>query len=212
MNKRINSIPSNKHIEKISKALFVLSQIASKRKFVISELRNELAASSKADPNHAKLEQKFNHLNKTQRYFHSDRTEVMRYLINSGLVNVKGYIADSGYNFGVVKVGNYELYLILNKKIIQKLKLEQIGSELGKFELLSDEERNLVMSEKEAEKELKLYLAKIRSEPKKDIRASLDKDQDKDVVISKTVSTKGNIVVVKKRKFSKFMSSGKPNV
>lgn len=209
MNKHTISNLSKNNVVKISKALFVLSQLATKRKAEIAALKEQISLNSTNEDCLKFLQQQYEHLSKKQRYFHSDRTEVMRYLISSGLAEVKGYITDSGYNFGLVKVGKYELYLILNKKIIQSLNLIQIGNELGKFEPLPDDVRDHVMTEKEAEKVFKLYLAKIRLKASKRNSSKKKENGSKDVVMSKTVSAKGNIVVVKKRRFSDLVASNK---
>lgn len=212
MNKSIKCSSTSKNIVKISKALFVLSQLASKRKAEIHAINDQISLGGASENDLNELQQKHAHLNKIQRYFHAERTEVMRYMIDSGLVEVKGYITESNYNFGVVQVGKYELYLILNKKFIQKLKLEQIGTELGHFEPLTDAMRERVMTEKEATKVFKLYLAKIRLKQNKTSEDITTKTSptSKEVILSKSVSSKGNIMVIKKRKFSNLAASHKP--
>lgn len=212
MNKSINSSATSKNIVKISKALFVLSQLASKRKVEIHAIKNQISTGEASVQAQNELQKKYDHLNKIQRYFHAERMEIMKYLITSGLVEVKGYITESNYNYGVVQVGKYELYSILNKKLIQKLNLKQIGTELGHFEPLTDEIRERVMSEKEATKVFKLYLAKVRLKQKKTSQDKTTKTSpaNKEVILSKSVSSKGNIMVIKKRKFSNLAASHKP--
>ena len=212
MNKSVSSSATSKNISKISKALFVLSQLATKRKVEIYAIKDQISLGSESEQDLIELQRKLEHLSKVQRYFHAERMEVMRYLIVSGLVDVKGYITESNCKYGLVKVGKYELYSILNNKLVEKLKLNQVGTELTHFEPLPDEDREKIMTEKEAVKVFKLYLAKIRLKREKKAKEKTEKTTiaSKDVVLSKSVSATGNIVVIKKRKFSNLAAANKP--
>lgn len=214
MNKHIKSGATSKSLSKISKALFVLSQLASKRKTEIYAIKDKISLGSASEQDLNELQQKYENLKKIQSYFHAERTEVMRYLIASGLVEVKGYITDSNFKYGLVQVGEYELYTILNNKLVKKLKLNQVGTELVHYDLLPDTEREQIMTEKEAVKVFKIYLAKIRSKREKTAQEKTVKttSDSKEVVLSKSVSTTGNIKVIKKRKFSNLAAANKPSV
>lgn len=205
----INNRPTWKSLKSISKALYVLSQLANLRKQEIAKVNALLNTSAESgtdiDAELADLQHTALQLSKKQQYFHADRHEVIRYLMLKKDVKVKGYIASGGYNYGVVQIGDYQFYSILNKKIIDKLKLEQIGTQLEEFEVLSQDKLDQIMPVKEAERTFKLYLAKIRlNKDKANKQAQKTKASKpmKDEVLSKSISAKGNIVVIKKRKFS----------
>ncbi len=205
----MNNRPKGKNLKPISKALYVLSQLANLRKQDIAStnalLRTKTESGAATDAELAELQHTVQQLSKKQQYFHAERMEVIRSLMQNKEVKVKGYVASGGYNYGVVQIGAYQFYSILNNRIIAKLKLEQLGTELEQFEVLSMEQLEEIMPVNEAEKTFKLFLAKIRlSKKKADKQAQKAKASKpaQDEVLSKSISAKGNIMVIKKRKFS----------
>ena len=205
----MNNRPKGKNLKPISKALYVLSQLANLRKQDIAStnalLRTKTESGVATDAELAELQHTVQQLSKKQQYFHAERMEVIRSLMQNKEVKVKGYVASGGYNYGVVQIGAYQFYSILNNRIIAKLKLEQLGTELEQFEVLSMEQLEEIMPVNEAEKTFKLFLAKIRlSKKKADKQAQKAKASKpaQDEVLSKSISAKGNIMVIKKRKFS----------
>lgn len=205
----MNNRPKDKNLKRISKALYVLSQLANLRKQDIAStnalLRNKTESGAATDAELAELQHTVQQLSKKQQYFHAERMEVIRSLMQNKEVKVKGYVASGGYNYGVVQIGAYQFYSILNNRIIAKLKLEQLGTELEQFEVLSMEQLEEIMPVNEAEKTFKLFLAKIRLNKKKADKQAQKAKASKpaqDEVLSKSISAKGNIMVIKKRKFS----------
>jgi hypothetical protein len=203
--------PLGKNIVQVSNALFVLSQVAIKRKLEINSLKNQLnllKVDSSSDT--AEIQKQIKQLSKIQQYFHAERTEIFRCLIQNNMVSVKGFIASDGYNYGVVKISKHKFYIILNKKIIEFLKLGKIGEKLDHIEALSDLELENIMPIKEAEKVFNLFLVKVRQRNKK---ANKSKDKSNvpvevtDRILSKSTSTSGSIIVIKKRKFSGLVST-----
>lgn len=205
----MNNRPKGKNLKPISKALYVLSQLANLRKQDIAStnalLRTKTESGAATDAELAELQHTVQQLSKKQQYFHAERIEVIRSLMQNKEVKVKGYVASGGYNYGVVQIGAYQFYSILNNRIIAKLKLEQLGTELEQFEVLSMEQLEEIMPVNEAEKTFKLFLAKIRLNKKKADKQAQKAKASKpaqDEVLSKSISAKGNIMVIKKRKFS----------
>lgn len=205
----MNNRPKGKNLKSISKALYVLSQLANLRKQDIAStnalLRTKTESGAATDAELAELQHTVQQLSKKQQYFHAERMEVIRSLMQNKEVKVKGYVASGGYNYGVVQIGAYQFYSILNNRIIAKLKLEQLGTELEQFEVLSMEQLEEIMPVNEAEKTFKLFLAKIRLNKKKADKQAQKAKASKpaqDEVLSKSISAKGNIMVIKKRKFS----------
>lgn len=205
----MNNRPKGKNLKPISKALYVLSQLANLRKQDIAStnalLRTKTESGVATDAELAELQHTVQQLSKKQQYFHAERMEVIRSLMQNKEVKVKGYVASGGYNYGVVQIGAYQFYSILNNRIIAKLKLEQLGTELEQFEVLSMEQLEEIMPVNEAEKTFKLFLAKIRLNKKKADKQAQKAKASKpaqDEVLSKSISAKGNIMVIKKRKFS----------
>lgn len=205
----MNNRPKGKNLKPISKALYVLSQLANLRKQDIAStnalLRTKTESGAATDAELAELQHTVQQLSKKQQYFHAERMEVIRSLMQNKEVKVKGYVASGGYNYGVVQIGAYQFYSILNNRIIAKLKLEQLGTELEQFEVLSMEQLEEIMPVNEAEKTFKLFLAKIRLNKKKADKQAKKAKASKpaqDEVLSKSISAKGNIMVIKKRKFS----------
>ncbi|BBL22200.1 hypothetical protein [Acinetobacter radioresistens] len=213
----MNNRPKGKNLKPISKALYVLSQLANLRKQDIAStnalLRTKTESGAATDAELAELQHTVQQLSKKQQYFHAERMEVIRSLMQNKEVKVKGYVASGGYNYGVVQIGAYQFYSILNNRIIAKLKLEQLGTELEQFEVLSMEQFEVLSMEQleeimpvnEAEKTFKLFLAKIRLNKKKADKQAQKAKASKpaqDEVLSKSISAKGNIMVIKKRKFS----------
>lgn len=205
----MNNRPKGKNLKPISKALYVLSQLANLRKQDIAStnalLRTKTESGAATDAELAELQHTVQQLSKKQQYFHAERMEVIRSLMQNKEVKVKGYVASGGYNYGVVQIGAYHFYTILNNRIIAKLKLEQLGTELEQFEVLSMEQLEEIMPVNEAEKTFKLFLAKIRLNKKKADKQAQKAKASKpaqDEVLSKSISAKGNIMVIKKRKFS----------
>lgn len=205
----MNNRPKGKNLKPISKALYVLSQLANLRKQDIAStnalLRTKTESGAATDAELAELQHTVQQLSKKQQYFHAERMEVIRSLMQNKEVKVKGYVASGGYNYGVVQIGAYQFYSILNNRIIAKLKLEQLGTELEQFEVLSMEQLEEIMPVNEAEKTFKLFLAKIRLNKKKADKQAQKAKASKpaqDEVLSKSISAKGNIMVIKKRKFS----------
>lgn len=205
----MNNRPKGKNLKPISKALYVLSQLANLRKQDIAStnalLRTKTESGAATDAELAELQHTVQQLSKKQQYFHAERMEVIRSLMQNKEVKVKGYVASGGYNYGVVQIGAYQFYTILNNRIIAKLKLEQLGTELEQFEVLSMEQLEEIMPVNEAEKTFKLFLAKIRLNKKKADKQAQKAKASKpaqDEVLSKSISAKGNIMVIKKRKFS----------
>lgn len=205
----MNNRPKGKNLKPISKALYVLSQLANLRKQDVAStnalLRTKTESGVATDAELAELQHTVQQLSKKQQYFHAERMEVIRSLMQNKEVKVKGYVASGGYNYGVVQIGAYQFYSILNNRIIAKLKLEQLGTELEQFEVLSMEQLEEIMPVNEAEKTFKLFLAKIRLNKKKADKQAQKAKASKpaqDEVLSKSISAKGNIMVIKKRKFS----------
>lgn len=205
----MNNRPKGKNLKPISKALYVLSQLANLRKQDVAStnalLRTKTESGAATDAELAELQHTVQQLSKKQQYFHAERMEVIRSLMQNKEVKVKGYVASGGYNYGVVQIGAYQFYSILNNRIIAKLKLEQLGTELEQFEVLSMEQLEEIMPVNEAEKTFKLFLAKIRLNKKKADKQAQKAKASKpaqDEVLSKSISAKGNIMVIKKRKFS----------
>lgn len=205
----MNNRPKGKNLKPISKALYVLSQLANLRKQDIAStnalLRTKTESGAATDAELAELQHTVQQLSKKQQYFHAERMEVIRSLMQNKEVKVKGYVASGGYNYGVVQIGAYQFYSILNNRIIAKLKLKQLGTELEQFEVLSMEQLEEIMPVNEAEKTFKLFLAKIRLNKKKADKQAQKAKASKpaqDEVLSKSISAKGNIMVIKKRKFS----------
>ena len=205
----MNNRPKGKNLKPISKALYVLSQLANLRKQDVAStnalLRTKTESGVATDAELAELQHTVQQLSKKQQYFHAERMEVIRSLMQNKEVKVKGYVASGGYNYGVVQIGAYQFYSILNNRIIAKLKLEQLGTELEQFEVLSMVQLEEIMPVNEAEKTFKLFLAKIRLNKKKADKQAQKAKASKpaqDEVLSKSISAKGNIMVIKKRKFS----------
>lgn len=212
MNKPIKSSGTSKSLVKISKALFVLSQFANKRKLEIADIHSRLKSIPETDSQYEELQHKLKMLVKKQQFFHAERTQIIRQLIQTNSVPVKGYITVNDYNYGVVQIADYQFYTILNKKIVNRLNLEQIGTELESFDVKGVEELERIMPLKDAEKVFNLYLAKIRLNKVKSNQPKNEKTASKDVVLSTSVSTTGNIMVIKKRKLSDLAASNKPSV
>ena len=212
MNKPIKSSGTSKSLVKISKALFVLSQFANKRKLEIADIHSRLKSIPETDSQYEELQHKLKMLVKKQQFFHADRTQILRQLIQTNSVPVKGYITVNDYNYGVVQIADYQFYTILNKKIVNRLNLEQIGTELESFDVKGVEELERIMPLKDAEKVFNLYLAKIRLNKEKSNQPKKEKAASKDVVLAKSQSTTGNIMVIKKRKFSNLAASNKSSV
>ncbi len=213
MNKIDKKNPLGKNIVQVSSALFVLSQLANKRKLEIASLKDRLKflESNNSFEKEESLNQ-LKQLSKKQQYFHAERTEIIRCLIKQNMVSVKGYVTFGGYNYGVVKIAKYKFYVILNKKIIESLKLIKIGEELEQIEALSDVELENIMPKNEAEKVFNLFLAKVRKKTKKPTKSGMQSNtpiQESERILSKSVNSKGNIVVIKKRKFSNIASANK---
>ena len=171
MNKPIKSSGTSKSLVKISKALFVLSQFANKRKLEIADIHSRLKSIPETDSQYEELQHKLKMLVKKQQFFHADRTQIIRQLIQTNSVPVKGYITVNDYNYGLVQIADYQFYTILNKKIVNRLNLEQIGTELESFDVKGVEELERIMPLKDAEKVFNLYLAKIRLNKEKSMRA-----------------------------------------
>lgn len=194
-------------VQPLASSLFVLSQIANKRKAEIAATKTKLEALDPDDLTTEQLSNKLKGLRKTQQYFHAERTQIIRFLIHRNMIPVLGYIEFDSYNYAVVKISEYKFYVILNKKMIEKFQIKKIGEELVQTELLSDEELDAIMSKSEAEKIFKLCLAKVRM--------NLDKTQTKveksgncknqEVSMLKTVTSNGSIVVVRKKKFAQHL-------
>lgn len=213
MNQIDKKNPLGKNIVQVASALFVLSQLANKRKFEISSLKSQLNSfNTENSPEKDELLKQVKQLSKIQQYFHAERTEIIRCLIQNNMVSVKGFIACNGYNYGVVKISKYKFYIILNKKIIESLKLEKIGEELENIEVLSNTGLENIMPIKEAEKVFNLFLAKVRKKnkkPNKPTEKSNAPVKEPERILSKSVSSGGNIIVIKKRKFSGIVSANK---
>ncbi|EOZ8645476.1 hypothetical protein ACQWTT_001227 [Acinetobacter baumannii] len=211
MNKVLKNSAIGKDLNNLSESLYVLSQVAKKRKSEISHIIEMIKSDSISETELNELQNKLKQLSKAQQYFHAERTEIFRFLIHSNLVNLKGYVTFGGYNYGIVKMANRQFYIILNKKLIQKFKLQKLGEGLDQFETLAEEQLNEILSIKEAEKIFKQSLAKIRSIIKKANKAKLKSStiKNKDQILSKSQSSNGSIVVVKKRKFSGLAASNK---
>ncbi|MFX2258475.1 hypothetical protein V6380_17180 [Acinetobacter variabilis] len=212
MNKPIKSSATSKSLVKISKALFVLSQFANKRKLEIADIHSRLESIPETDTQYEELQHKLKMLVKKQQFFHAERTQIIRHLIQTNSVSVKGYVTVDDYNYGVVQIADYQFYTILNKKIVNRLNLEQIGTELESFDVKDVEELERILPLKEAKKVFNLYLAKIRLNKAKPKQLKKEKAASKDVVLSKSVGSTGNIMVIKKRKFSNLAASNKPSV
>lgn len=210
----INKLSKGLNLKPISNALYVLSQLANQRKKTIASLHSLMDSNTLTDAERSKMEHQAQQLSKIQQYFHAERLEVIRYLMPNKEVNVKGYVASGGYNYGVVQIGKYQFYSILNNRIIAKLNLEQIGTELEQFEILTVDQLEQIMPIDVAEKTFKLFLAKIRldkAKPKKQHKKPQASKSDQDEILSKSISEKGNIMVIKKRKFSDVVKANKAN-
>lgn len=212
MNKPIKSSATSKSLVKISKALFVLSQFANKRKLEIADIHSRLESIPETDTQYEELQHKLKMLVKKQQFFHAERTQIIRHLIQTNSVSVKGYVTVDDYNYGVVQIADYQFYTILNKKIVNRLNLEQIGTELESFDVKDVEELERILPLKDAEKVFNIYLAKIRLNKAKSTQLKKENAASKDVVLSKSVSSTGNIMVIKKRNFSNLAASNKPSI
>lgn len=211
MNKGKKDSSIEKNIKILSKALFVLSQIANQRKNEILRLKEVISSYSASDEELSPLKLKLKQLTKKQQFFHAERTEIFRFLIYSKLVNLKGFNVLGAFNYGVVQMGDHHFYVIINKKLIEKFQLNKIGEGLKEFESLSEEELNFILPLRDAEKIFKQSLARIRSTIKKANKAKFKNSTNaqSDQILSKSLSSNGSIVVIKKRKFSGAVPTNK---
>lgn len=211
MNKGKKNSSIEKNLKNLSKALFVLSQIANQRKNEILRLKEVISSYTASDEELNALKLKLKQLTKKQQFFHAERTEIFRFLIYSKLVNLKGFNVLGAFNYGVVQMGDHHFYVIINKKLIEKFQLNKIGEGLKEFESLSEEELNIILPLREAEKIFKQSLAKIRSTIKKanKVKSKKSTKAQSDQILSKSLSSNGSIVVIKKRKFSGAVPTNK---
>lgn len=209
MNKAKKNSSIGKNLKNLSKALFVLSQIANQRKNEILHLKELISSNSGGDEELKVL--KLKQLTKKQQFFHAERTEIFRFLIYSKLVKLKGFNAFGAFNYGVVQMEDYHFYVIINKKMIEKFQLKKIAEGLKEFESLSEEELNTVLPLREAEKIFKQSLAKIRLtiNKAKKVQTKNSTNAQSDQILSQSLSSNGSIVVIKKRKFSGVVPNNK---
>lgn len=210
--------PLGKNIVQVSSALFVLSQFANKRKVEIGAIKEQLNTLQDSESSvKDELLKQLKQLSKKQQYFHSERTLIIRSLIQQNMVAVLGYVESGDYKYGVVKIAKHKFYVILNNKIVEKLNLKKLGDELVQIDTLSDEELENIMPKKEAERVFNLFLAKVRMVIKKNKSKKLAEKsavpiEEPEKVLSQSISASGSVVVIKKRKFSGLAAAHKNSI
>ncbi|NNH78918.1 hypothetical protein HLH17_14945 [Acinetobacter sp. ANC 5380] len=196
------TLPFYVDFQKLSKALFVLSQKALKRKVRIYEIQQNINKAKEAEPpvEYKYLIGKISQLKKKQNEFYEKRTEVLRFLINKKAVKVYGYVQIKDDFYANLRIANYDFYVIINKKMVNRLELKFLGNELKYTKDLPLEEVEAIMDSKQAYG----YLSNLSKEVKKALAHELEMEnkaylEQKNSVLAKTVSNTGSVVVIKRK-------------
>lgn len=204
---------SYKHIGNLANALYVLSQHALKQKIQAVQLTEQINNGEIPEQDLLEVQQKIKSVLKTQQYFHSERQIIIHYLLAKDIATFKKYVVVKGVAYGLVKLNKYNLYCIVNKKLIKKFNAVQVGDQFDQMPLLSDDELEKIISLKEAKRIFKLYYNEVLRQTKKGrkkiskIKAD-KKAQPKEKILGTSKSASGSVVVIKKRK--PFTLTNKP--
>lgn len=195
---------SYKHIGNLANALYVLSQQALKQKIEVVNLTDKINKGEIAEQDLLVIQQKIKSVLKTQQYFHSERQIIIHYLLMKDIATFKKYVMVKGIAYGLVKLNKYNLYCIVNKKLIKKFNAVQVGEQFDKMPLLSDDELEQIISLKEAKRIFKLYynevLRKMKAKNKTTKPKAEKKVLPKEKILGTSKSASGSVVVIKKRK------------
>lgn len=192
-------LPFKVDFAKLSKALFVLSQIALKRKVEIYELQQEIDASEYND--RPKKIRKVKQMRMQQQYFHLKRMNLLRYLMTEKVIKSYGYVAIKDNLYANVRIVTYDFYVIINKKMISALNLKNIGNELKFTKELPMEEVTAIMDPKMAYSYFSQVVKMAEDAKAEEIAAKAKEfEEQKKAVLAKTVSSTGSVVVIKRKK------------
>lgn len=204
---------SYKHIGNLANALYVLSQHSLKQKLQVVEQTEKINKGEISEQDLTEVKQKIKSVLKTQQYFHSERQIIIHYLLDKDIATFKKYVMVKGIAYGLVKLNKYNLYCIVNKKLIKKFDAVQVGNQFDQMPLLSDDQLEQIISFKEAKRIFKLYynevLRQTKKGKKKITKAKLGKkEKPKEKILGTSKSASGSVVVIKKRK--PFTLTNKP--
>lgn len=195
---------SYKYIGNLANALYVLSQQALKQKIEVVNLTDKINKGEIPEQDLLAVQQKIKSVLKTQQYFHSERQIIIHYLLMKDIATFKNYVMVKGVAYGLVKLNKYNLYCIVNKKLIKKFNAVQVGEQFDKMPLLSDDELEQIISLKEAKRIFKLYYNEVLRKMKAKNKATKPKAEKKvlpkERILGASKTASGSVVVIKKRK------------
>lgn len=196
---------SYKYMRNIANTLFVLSQDSLKQKLLALELTKKIQKGDFLEKEIEDVQKRIKSILKTQQYFHAERQIIIHYLLRNDIANFKEYVEIKGNAYGLVKFKKYNMYCIVNKKLIKKFDAKKIGEEFIQMPILPDEELEQIIPLKDAKRVFKLYYNEVlrktkKSKPRKIQASKGNLNANKDKVLGTTKSASGSVVVIKRRK------------
>lgn len=199
---------SYKHVGNIADSLYVLSQLSLKQKLLALNLTKEVKEGRvESESLQHEVEQKIKSILKNQQYFHAERQIIIHYLLNNNIANFNSYVVVKGVSYGLIRLKKYKMYCIVNKKLIKKFNAKQTGEAFSEMPLLDNNELDKIIAEKEAKRIFKLYYNEVLRNNKKKGQNSkqsltVKKHVEKEQILGSTKSSTGNVVVIKRKRFS----------